>query len=259
MAIRRSTGLVNGLAKGFGVRDLLRDGRLYCFAGSQPASADVAPTTTNLLIYTSQGLAFTPPVKAFASILIGGSAAGTLATIKLGGMDYNLLSAAISYDTSAAVTAQAAVDNINARQNPYNVTATRNGDYIVLSLPFWIGAQGNDLTFATTVTGSLTATASGSFASGTTAVNGLNFLELVTAGVLTKESAIWQATGLATGQLGWFRFVAGGSTVDGVDGTDVRFDGSIATSGGDMLAGSLQITQGAVYTITAGFIAEAQA
>jgi hypothetical protein len=256
MAIRRSTALVNALAKGFGVRELLRDGRLYCYVGSQPTTADTAPTTTNLLIYTTQGLAYIDPVKSFATILIGGAATGTLASVKLGGMDFNLLSEAVSYTTSAAVTADAIVANINARQNPLGVTAHRSGDNVILSLPYWIGAQGDSLTFAVAVTGSLTATASGVFGGGTTAENGLNMLESVVAGLLTKEAAIWQATGLAAGNLGWFRFVAGGSTATGVANTDVRFDGIIATSGGDMTAASLVVELGAVYTITSGSISE---
>jgi hypothetical protein len=172
-------------------------------------------------------------------------------------MDFNLLSAAVAWDTDLTTTAAAVAANINARQNPLNITATANVGVVTLSLPFWLGAEGDSLTLVSTETaGTTLAVADANFSGGTTAVNGLNFLEAAVAGVLSKEATVWQGTGLADGTAGWFRFVAGGSTVSGVSGSDVRFDGSVATSGGDMTISSTDINADAIYTISSGNITE---
>ena len=86
---------------------------------------------------------------------------------------------------------------------------------------------------------------------GTDAVNGLNFT-IATNGVLSKSSSTqWSGVAGASGTAAWFRFVAGGSSQDGTTTTGVRFDGNIATSGGDLTLSNLTITQDATQTISA--------
>lgn len=267
MAIRKSTALVNAMVLGYGIREALADGRLYEYSGSQPSSADVAPTGTLLAIYTVGGNTYTEPVRSAASITLGG-ASGSLDTVTVGGLGFNLLSAAVPFNTSLTQTATDVAANINARQNPLNIAADSSGADVLLYTPYWLGALGDGLTLATTETtltaqingGSSTAFGgTGSPNAGTTAVNGLNFGEVPSTGLISKTSAVWQATGLATGTAGYFRFVAGGSTVDGVSGTDVRFDGTVAVSGGDMTVGSTTVTAAAVYTINSGSFQDKQA
>ena len=259
MAIRRSTALVNAMAQGYGMRELLKGGRLYLYSGSQPATADLTVSGTNLVLFTANGGTYTQPTRSFATVAIGGSATGTLATLKVGGMAFDLLSAPVSYTSSAAATCDLIVANINARQNPLNIVASRSGDNVLLHLPYWIGALGDSLTFAATVTGSLTATASGVFGGGVTTVNGLDYLETITAGAIAKDTSSWQGTGLVGGTAGYFRYVAAGSTHDGVSGTDIRFDGAIGTAAGagiDMVIGNLTIVAGTIYNISNGSITE---
>lgn len=83
---------------------------------------------------------------------------------------------------------------------------------------------------------------------GVAAANGLNF-QVAANGAIAKESTAWQANASANGTAGWFRYLAGGSN-DSVTGvTEVCFDGSVATSGGDLNLSSLTITANATQTI----------
>jgi hypothetical protein len=85
----------------------------------------------------------------------------------------------------------------------------------------------------------------GSPGAGTTALNGLNFEFPAATGVISKPvGENWKGLGLNAGQAGWFRIVAGGSTVSG-GAEDIVLDGNISTSGGDINAGALTIQVGA--------------
>jgi len=246
MAITFSTELLNKAAEGYGVRELLRDGRLYLYTGTSPG-VNAAATGTLLNIYTLSGGAFTPPVRAVGTATISGSG-GTVDTIKVGGMAENLLSAAVAWDTDVTTTAVAVAANINAKQNALNITADNTAGVVNLYAPFWLGALADGLTVASTETTLVVTDAN--FSTGTTALNGLNFKFPAVAGVLSKETTIWQGTAAATGTAGYFRFVAGGSTVSGVGGTDVRFDGSVGTSGADLNLSSTSIASASEQTIS---------
>jgi hypothetical protein len=163
-------------------------------------------------------------------------------------MDENLLSAAVAWDTNVTTTAVAVAANINAKQNALNITADNTAGVVNLYAPFWLGALADGLTVLSTETTLVVTDAN--FSTGTTAVNGLNFKFPAVAGVLSKETTIWQGTAAATGTAGYFRFVAGGSTVSGVGGTDVRFDGSVGTSGADLNLSSTSIASASEQTIS---------
>lgn len=261
MAIRVSTKFRNKISEGYGVRELLRDGRIYIYSGSQPANADTAPTGTLLATFTLSGGTFTPPVGSAASLTISGST-GTLDTVTVGGMAFDLLGGTPVAITSGSLGTSA--DNIaaqiNATQNPLNIEATSDSvDTITLTCPAWMGANADGLTVAHTETTSTVTVNGGSSATfggtgspngGTTAVNGLNFQFPASSGVLSKESTVWQDTSADnTGTAGWFRFVAGGSLVSGGT-TEVVFDGNVATSGGDLNMTSTSITASSTQTIS---------
>jgi hypothetical protein len=257
MALRFSTGLRDAVASGFGWREALRDGRLYVYSGTQPTNADTDVSGTLLVPFTLSGGSYTSPVRSAATLTLTGSS-GSLDTLKVGGLDYNLLSGAVSFDSDLTTTAAAVASDINGRQNPLNITASSSSGVVTLYTPYWLGAMADGLTIATTettlgvsVNGGLSSTfgGAGSPNGGTTAVNGLNFQFPASSGVLSKESTVWQGTAAASGTAGWFRFVAGGSSVSGASTTDLRFDGSIATSGADMNISNTSVTSGAVQTI----------
>ena len=247
--LRSTTGLINAQAQGYGLRDLLRDGRFYVYSGGQPTDPDAAPTGTLGIIFTRNGDAYTPPVRSAGTVTLAGTA-GSVASVKVGGMAYNLLAAAVPFNGTLGQTATDLAAAINARENPLNIVAEAAGAVVTLYAPFWLGAEADGLTVATTVSAEigddLTATPV-TFAGGTTAVNGLNLDFPAVDGVLSRSEA-WLGLGLADITAGWFRFVAGGSSVDGAGVSNIRFDGTLATSGGDLQVGSLTIKTGAMQT-----------
>lgn len=246
-ALRLSPGLANGMASGFGVRDILADSVLKIYSGAQPATADLAPVGTLLGTFTLSGAALTAPVKATATIQVTGGGGGTIDTVEVGG-SIPLIGSAVAWDTDANTTALALATAINSYSNGMNIVASVLTDTVTLSAPYWIGAGANGLTLATTKT-TVTTTDSASFASGVDAVNGLNWNHPAVSGVLSKESTAWQMTAVATGTAQSFRFEADPGDTQGVSSTFVRLDGSIATSGADLNLSSTSIVSGGVYTI----------
>jgi len=78
--------------------------------------------------------------------------------------------------------------------------------------------------------------------------NGLTFASAAS-GSVSKSSSNWQFTGLANGTAGWFRFKGNAVDAGASSTTAVRLDGSIATSGGDMTIGNINVTTGAPNTV----------
>lgn len=79
------------------------------------------------------------------------------------------------------------------------------------------------------------------FVPGAPSTNGLTFDD-PSAGAIAKAAAeTWAGSGVNTGNAGWFRFYDSVRTL-GASTTAVRFDGSVATSGGQMTMLSTLIT-----------------
>ena len=98
-------------------------------------------------------------------------------------------------------------------------------------------------------TGTLLATVTlngGAFTSGTP-TNGLTFLAAV-AGEL-KKSGVWGFTGLAAGTTGWFRFRGNAADNGLISTTLIRLDGSVGSSGTDLLVPNMVIAVGSYNTI----------
>jgi hypothetical protein len=92
--------------------------------------------------------------------------------------------------------------------------------------------------------------AGGAFAHGT-ATNGLNFGAAV-AGVLPKSSSeTWSGACTTAGTIGWFRFCANPADSEPTDADTVRksFDGSVASSGAQLLMSSTTVAVGDTRTI----------
>ena len=247
MSIRASEELVNKQAEGFGMKELLADFQIYIYSGSQPTTADDEPNGTNLAIMTLDGGAFVGPTTSIGSVTLTG-VAGQVDSIGVGGLAENLLSAAVAFDTDLTTTAAAVAANINAKMNFLNITADNTLGVVNLYAPEWMGALADGLTVASSGSGGITATPA-NFAGGVTAVNGCNFDFPAAAGVIGKPSGdTWKGTAINAGTAGWFRVCPGNNTPTGSG--QVRFDGLLATSGGDMQIGSLTISLGAVQTVT---------
>lgn len=264
--LRLSTGAVNLKAAGYSDVEVFKDFRFLVYTGTQPTTADAVPTGTKLMEFTLGGNAYAAPTKATATLTLSGSGAngGSIDTVKVGGMAFNLIGAALTWANypSLALLTDAVAAAINTTLNPLKITAVSNGvSVITLSLPFYVGAGGNGLTVAATVTaGTSLAVTPTNFAGGVTAVNGLNFTTSPIDGVVEKPvAADWKATAIADGAVGsaWFRIVAGGSSENGISTTDVRLDGSISNVGvGDIATTIANVVAGSIHTFGNDFTLE---
>jgi len=80
------------------------------------------------------------------------------------------------------------------------------------------------------------------------AANGLEFGAAAN-GAISKNSELWQDTGIASGTAGWFR-LCGNPVDNGAESTTLpRVDGTVGTSGADLNMTNTSITVGATYTI----------
>ena len=117
-------------------------------------------------------------------------------------------------------------------------------------LKVYSGSQPSDADQAATGTLLVTYTvSSGAFVAGAFD-NGLEFESDPLSGEIEKNSSeVWSGLGVATGTAGWFRFV-GNATDDGTASTTLpRIDGSVGTSGSDLVMASTSIVSGRTYTI----------
>lgn len=248
MTLRLSTGLRNAMANSGGFASALNRGCLRIFTGSQPITADSAETGTLLGIATASSGALTQEVQSTATITVAG-ASGSINTVLVG--TFNIIpDGAVNFNTSANQTASDLADAIN--RNGYMQAVAASAVVTVKSRP-GAGTTHNGLALSTAVT-TLTATSSGTMASGVAAVNGLMF-GTSNAGVIAKLSTqVWSFNGSAAGTAGWFRFIGsvndpGTAVVAGTPPYYVRLDGSIAVSGADLNMSNIAITVSAPNTI----------
>lgn len=276
MAKRLSTGFVNGLTQDGGFSQLLSNGVIEIYTGAQPATADAASTGTLLCTFTKAGGVYTAETVATSKIdLTGITTDETITSITVAGIE--ILGTTVTYATSDTVTAAAVAAAINTNLSVTSISASATGAVIIISAPKNSGIKFNNATIVAAGTGVWNGTAShfqsngvaasatpntwssgdGRFGSGAggsiagvAAINGLNFTyPNATTGVLVKEVAAWQGTAVATGTAGWFRFKGDNTSSSVPSTTAIRYDGSVGTSGSDMIVSSTAITSGAVQTL----------
>ena len=99
-------------------------------------------------------------------------------------------------------------------------------------LRLYSGSQPSDADYAESGTLLAEITLAGAtFTPGASSTNGLTFDDPAD-GVIEKAAAeAWQGDGIADGSVGWFRFYASVRTL-GASSSAIRFDGAVATSGG---------------------------
>lgn len=248
MAWRPSAALRNYMLEGGSLKAALSNCVIKVYTGSQPATAEAAPTGTLLCTYSLSSGALTREVRAVGSVALTSGSSGSLDTLTYGG--FEVMGSATSYATSLAATAQTIVDKIN--NNPKNklVDATLTStSTITLTAKPGLGSLGNQTIASTATTLSKTDT---NATGGVTAVNGLNWGDSA-AGVLSKLSTeTWSGVAAATGTAGWFRIEAAVSDAGALDSSEavIRCDGSVATSGAELNMTPTSITSGATQTIT---------
>lgn len=110
------------------------------------------------------------------------------------------------------------------------------------------GSQPSDADSAETGTKLVTITLSSGDFTADAAANGLNF-GAVASGVLAKETGqVWSGVGLADGTAGWFR-IYDNAYVTGASATEIRIDGSVATSGSQFNMSSTSVVEDATTTV----------
>ena len=259
MALRLSAALRNAVLKNRSFKQEMGNAFLKLYTGSQPASADAAPTGTLLCTYSASSGAITRETLAIGSLTITAAASGTLDTLRLTpagpGTVIDILGGAVTADGTVAGTATLAATSIN--DNPANVyvTASTTGASGVITLTAKPGTGATLNTWAVTATSTTVTTNSGAGAvdmtGGVAAVNGLRW-STTAAGVLSKKSTqTWSGVAVATGTAGWFRIEAAVTDSGALDSVELykRVDGAVSTSGSELNLSSTSIANTATQTI----------
>lgn len=251
MAFRVSAALRNALLESQPLKLAMANCVLKVYSGSQPATADAAPTGTLLCTYSASSGALTREVLAQGSVALTGGASGSLDTLTVNSLE--IMGSATSYDTSLVVTATNIVTKIN--NNPKNqliVASNAGGTSATITLTVKPGVGVVTWTVASTATTiTKTDTNIGTTTAGTAPVNTLNWGDSA-AGVLSKLSTqTWSGVAGNTGTAGWFRMEAAVTDTGALDSAEAvsRFDGAISTSGAELNLSSTSITSGATQTV----------
>lgn len=248
MTLRLSTGLANFALGAGSYKDALQGGKIMVYSGTQPATADAAPTGTLLVTITAASAAHTDEVLATGTVTLNTGAAGSVDAITVDGVA--ILDAVVPFNVSLTQTAADVATGINQSASNPEYTATSSGAVITISAKRGAGAGANGLVVASTVT-TITKT-DANLAGGVTPVNGLKY-GVTAAGVLAKHSTqVWTGVAVATGVAGWVRVV--GSVADSgvldTTASQIRLDGAVSTSGAQFNMTNTTITSGATETFS---------
>jgi hypothetical protein len=247
MTLRLSTAARDHITSAGSLKSAFQQGQIQIYSGSQPASADAAPTGTLLATITAGSSARTAEVLATGTVTLTAGSSGSVNDITVGGV--SIMDGAVPFNTDLTATAAAVAANINAARTVPDYTATSAGAVVTISAPRGMGTAANGLTVAADVT-TLTATVA-NMSGGVTAANGLKF-GAASGGVVSKlDTQVWSGVAVASGTAGWFRFTGSVADTGVLDtgATQVRMDGAIATSGAQLNMSSTAITSGATQTI----------
>lgn len=248
MTLRLSTALRDFINAAGSFKGALQDGELKIYSGSQPPTADAAPTGTLLCTITKNSAPRTPEVQATGTVTLNSGASGSVNSITVGGVE--ILGVAIPFTTSLAATAALVAAQINRRRSIPDYSAKAVGAVVTITAPRGMGAGANGLVVASTNT--TISTTDVSMSGGVTPVNGIGF-DVSTNGVLVKDDTmVWSGVAAATGTAGWYRFtgsVADSGALD-TQASEIRLDGAISTSGAQLNMSSTSITAGATQTIS---------
>lgn len=247
MTLRLSTKLRDFINNEGSLKDALQNGEIKIYTGSQPATADAAPTGTLLVTITAASAARTAEVLATGTVTLAGSS-GSVTALTVNSV--SIIDNAVPFNTDLTTTAADLATEINNTRSFPNYTATSSGAVVTISAARGSGATPNTYVVDATCT-TMTST-DVNMSGGVAAANGLKY-GVSTDGVLVKlSSQAWSGVAAATGTAGWFR--ATGSVADSgaIDSTDsqLRLDGSISTSGAQLNMSSTSITALATQTLS---------
>jgi hypothetical protein len=249
MALKYSTGLRNFLIGEGSLRKAFEDGVLNIYSGAAPANADEAPTGVLLAKITKASGALAAGARSTPKrykVVIGSHASGetfkfNVTVDGVGPTTYTYTNTPDAGDPDAV--AKGIAQMLNDIPELRAIAEGASGNLYVQS-----SIDGLDFTLADAGGGTGTITSITQIEAASS-VNSLRFGPAA-AGALAKNADVWSGVGLANGTAGYFRLATSG---DGglLSTTDIRIQGTISTSGGDLNMSSLNIALGATQTIDA--------
>ena len=102
MALRLSAKLRDDLLKGTGLAQAMSNCVFKIYSGSQPATAETAPTGTLLCTFSNASGALTREVLSYGSVALTGGSSGSVDTLTVNSIE--IMGSATSYDTSLIQT-----------------------------------------------------------------------------------------------------------------------------------------------------------
>lgn len=289
MALTLSTGVTNVIASGMGWGEVLKNSTIKVYSGARPTSANDAATGTLLCQFTDSGTALTAQVRAAAKIVLAAGASGSVDSINVGGYALLSSAVTYATSLTNTASLVVANINANPRNNGFyavmggttigSVTygAANAGEFYIIA-PKNSGTLYNSMTLTTTSTtltiaintdASPSTSESGSFAAasgdsvsgytaGTAGTAGLNMTFPAVAGAINKSGTWSDSSADASGTASWFRILCTPNWDDGstnlattgdASNLILRIDGTVGTSGSDMLISSTTITAAAAQTV----------
>lgn len=235
----------------------LANGKLRILgATTEPTTADAAETGTLLGTLTLSGAAHTPETRAEWKCTLGG-ASGTLDTLLVGLV--NILPSAVTYITDLSTTAALVATTINNACRSTHFVARSSGADVYILAPIGSATVYNAVALtatSTTLTCTIASTgypASSGGTAGVAAVNGLNFQFPAVAGVLTKETTLWEDTSAdATGTSVYARLILDKDDDNLASTAYRRVQFSIGTSGADITSQILTTTLASPIILSTG-------
>lgn len=247
MSLRYSTGYRNALLQARSFRELFADGVLRIFTGSQPASADTGATGTLLVQITKGAGTFSVSTVSGRQTNWVRVTAGTVPetyTVTINGQNYTYTMAGAD-DASAIARGLAALVRKNNLVHAIPTIETTEKGVVVEAR-----CAGESYSIAVSTTASVgTITTSAAAMILNSRLNGLLFAS-ASVGVIGKESGYsWQGSAIIGGIAGWFRLSENDDDYDADSTTGIRIDGSVGTSGADLVVGSTTLTANGLVTI----------
>lgn len=248
MALRLSIAARNFIEQHGSFKKAFQGGKLLIYSGSQPTSADAAPTGTLLCTITKASGAHTAEVLATGTVTLATGASGSVDTVTVDGVNI-LTNGSVPFNTSLTQTAADVATAINLSESYPEYTATSSGAVVTITAARGSGTAPNTFVVSATLT---TITASyANMSGGVAAANGLSFGSAAAGALAKKSGEAWSGVNAATGTAGWFRFVGAVADSGAADSSEaqIRMDGAIATSGAQINMSSTSLTSGATTTI----------
>jgi hypothetical protein len=248
MTIQYSTALRTFVGAYGSYKQALKGGVLNIYSGSVPASADAALVAGYTLLSQVSLASGTWAAETLSSgtVTVAGSS-GSITNITVDGKE--ILGTTCTYVDSPTNLATLVAATINAYSPVLGAeyVATSSAAIVTITALPGTGTSPNALVVATTVTGSVTATAA-NMASGAAGSNGLTYAGCV-AGVLSKGSGVWSGVNAASGTATYFRLLSSVADAGALSTTLMRIQGTCGISGADYNMSSTTLTSGYTHTV----------